>query len=215
MKRTIGLSRPDSFKPEWPGQYDLFSHFEFACGIPQVLYAITTYKQNGLPNVCPHAWSTFVGGKDGYFAVLGGLMERTHTYHNILRGKCFCINFLPPSYYDALLYSISNNEEETDEFAVCGFSAAPCETIAAPSISESFLTLECELTEETKAVSGALSLLIGKALCASFLEGYASGIDKKYGKEGFAFNIHSPIDLETGICDRVGLATLQIDRVID
>ena len=34
---------------------------------------------------------------------MGNLYQHTHTYANIKRGKCFCINFLPISYYDNLV----------------------------------------------------------------------------------------------------------------
>lgn len=96
MKIGIEARRPAHFHPDWPGQFELFSHFEFACGIPQLLFAITTYKPNGMPNVCPQSWSSFVSGENGYYAVLGGLMRRTHTHQNILRERCFCLTSSPP-----------------------------------------------------------------------------------------------------------------------
>ena len=49
MKVEIGSRRPEAFKEYWPGQYELFSHFEYACGIPHVLFVITTVKENGKP----------------------------------------------------------------------------------------------------------------------------------------------------------------------
>ncbi|HQC89168.1 MAG TPA: hypothetical protein PLO54_01685 [Bacilli bacterium] len=45
-------------------------HFEFVCGIPSALFAIGTYKKNGKPNVCFHAWSAFQGEGDGYYVIL-------------------------------------------------------------------------------------------------------------------------------------------------
>ena len=72
-----------------------FPHFEVTAGIPTVLFAITTWKGNGRPNVCFHSWSCFHGDKTAFFAVMGNLYQHTHTYANIQREKCFCINFLP------------------------------------------------------------------------------------------------------------------------
>ena len=66
------------------------------------MFAITTWKENGKPNVCFHSWSCFHGDKTAFFAVMGNLYQHTHTYANIKREKCFCINFLPISYYDTM-----------------------------------------------------------------------------------------------------------------
>ncbi len=214
MDIEIGTQIPSHFQPEWPEQFELFSFLEFACGIPQILFVVTTYKPDELPNVCPHTWSSFVSGKDGcgYYAVLGGLMERTHTYRNILRDRCFCINFLSSTYYDAMMRAISQNEDTRDEFAVCGFTKAECKTIHAPRISESFLSLECELSDVAEVAGGALKLIIGKTTFVTIKEGYGEGIDLKYGENGFSYNVHSPINTTTGICDPVAIAELEIAR---
>ena len=54
MKIRIGKERPVHFREEYPGQFEIVSHMECAAGVPQVLFAITTWKQNGKPNVCFH-----------------------------------------------------------------------------------------------------------------------------------------------------------------
>lgn len=51
-KIETGAARPETFPEQWPGQCEVFSHLEYACGIPSILYAVTTYKENGLGNVC-------------------------------------------------------------------------------------------------------------------------------------------------------------------
>lgn len=51
MKIEIEEKRPDNFKEYWHGQYYIFSHFEYVCGIPSVMFAITILKENGKPNV--------------------------------------------------------------------------------------------------------------------------------------------------------------------
>lgn len=106
MKIEIGKEFPKYFKPAYPEEFELFSHFEVTAGIPTVLFAITTWKENGQPNVCFHSWSCFHGDKTAFFAVMGNLYQHTHTYANIQRDKCFCINFLPISYYDKLVETI-------------------------------------------------------------------------------------------------------------
>ena len=51
MKIEIGKDFPKYFKPSYPEEFELFSHFEVTAGIPTVLFAITTWKENGKPNV--------------------------------------------------------------------------------------------------------------------------------------------------------------------
>ena len=46
-KIETGAARPETFPEQWPGQCEVFSHLEYACGIPSILYAVTTYKENG------------------------------------------------------------------------------------------------------------------------------------------------------------------------
>ena len=106
MKIEIEKDFPQYFKPAYPEEFELFSHFEVTAGIPTVLFAITTWKENGKPNVCFHSWSCFHGDKTAFFAVMGNLYQHTHTYANIQREKCFCINFLPISCYDRFHGSI-------------------------------------------------------------------------------------------------------------
>ena len=110
MKIEIEKDFPQHFKPAYPEEFELFSHFEVTAGIPTVLFAITTWKENGKPNVCFHSWSCFHGDKTAFFAVMGNLYQHTHTYANIQREKCFCINFLPISCYDKLVNTIHQNE---------------------------------------------------------------------------------------------------------
>ena len=75
MNLQVGTERPSHFQPGYPEQWDIVSHLECAAGIPQALFAITTRKENGQPNVCFHSWSCFHGDKTAFFAVLGGLFQ--------------------------------------------------------------------------------------------------------------------------------------------
>ncbi len=131
MKLEIGKEFPGYFKPLYPEEFEICSHFEVTAAIPTVLFAVTTWKENGKPNVCFHAWSCFHGDKTAFFAVMGNLFQHTHTYANILREKCFCINFLPIDCYGRLVETIHQNEYGTDEFAAGGFTVSDAKTIHA------------------------------------------------------------------------------------
>ena len=93
MKYEIGIQKPDNLKEYWPGQYDLFSHYEYISGIPHALFLITTNKENGKANACYHSWSAFSGDSGGFFAVLTGLMQHTHTYKTFCAKKNFALIF--------------------------------------------------------------------------------------------------------------------------
>lgn len=144
---------------------------------------------------------------------MGNLYQHTHTYANIQREKCFCINFLPISYYDKLVDTIHHNDMETDEFAVGGFTLSNGKTIHAPAIQEAFINIECTL-KETKDLSGAgiTAMVIGQVLHISVEKEYAQGYAQRYGKEGFMMLIPAPQDLVTGEPNLSAIGTINIEK---
>lgn len=213
MKFEIGTEFPRYFQPAYPEEFQLFSHLETTCAIPQVLFAITTYKANGKPNVCLHAWSCFHGDRTAFFAVMGCLYQHTHTYANILREGCFCLNFLSLSYYDRLVATIHQNEVETDEFQVGEFSADPCRKIHAPAIREAFLNMECSLhSVQDLSGAGITAMVTGKVENVWVEEGMAQGY-RRHGEQGFPLLFPGPQDLVTGAPNPTGIATLQLQKL--
>ena len=214
MKIHISEDFPKYFKAAYPEEFELFSHFETTSAIPQVLFAVTTWKENGKPNVCLHSWSCFHGDKTAFFAVMGCLYQHTHTYANIQREKCFAINFLPISYYDRLVKTIHSNHMEDDEFQVGGFTMEAANAINAPLIAEAFMNVECKL-EQVQDLSGAgiTSMAIGKVAHISVSEEYAQGYENRYGKEGFMMLVPAPQDLLTGKPAQSAIATVNIEKL--
>lgn len=214
MKIHISEDFPKYFKAAYPEEFELFSHFETTSAIPQVLFAVTTWKENGKPNVCLHSWSCFHGDKTAFFAVMGCLYQHTHTYANIQREKCFAINFLPVSYYDRLVKTIHSNHMEDDEFQVGGFTMEAANAINAPLIAEAFMNVECKL-EQVQDLSGAgiSSMVIGKVAHISVSEEYAQGYENRYGKEGFMMLVPAPQDLLTGKPAQSAIATVNIEKL--
>ena len=213
MKIEIGKDFPQYFKPLYPEEFELFSHFEVTAGIPTALFAITTWKENGKPNVCFHSWSCFHGDKTAFFAVMGNLYQHTHTYANIKRDRCFCINFLPSSYYNNLVNTIHHNEMDEDEFAAGGFSLSGAKTIHAPVIDEAFLSMECTLKEiQDLSGAGITAMVIGQVRHISVEESYAQGYARRYGRDGFMMLIPAPQNLVTGEPNRSAIATVQIEK---
>ena len=213
MKLQVGTERPGHFQPGYPEQWDIVSHLECAAGIPQALFAITTRKENGRPNVCFHSWSCFHGDKTAFFAVLGGLFQHTHTYANILREGVFCLNFLPLSAYEGLCKTILYNQEDLDEIQAGGFTLEPAATMDAPCIRESFLQLECTL-EEAKDLSwaGITAMVTGRVQQVRLEEAYARELDRRYGPAGFMLLASAPQNLQTGQASPSRILTLNVAR---
>lgn len=214
MKISVGTRRPAHFKPSYPEEFDLFSHLELCAGIPQALFAITTWKQNGMPNVCPHSWSCFHGDRTAFFAVMGGLYQHTHTYANILREGCFCINFLPLSAYDALMATIRENAMDANEFQAGGFSLEPAETISAPAIAESFLVLECAL-RDARDLSGAgiTAMITGEVKLVRVEEAFARNEKSRFGESGFMLLAPGPQNLESGAPSPTSIGSFAAHRL--
>ena len=199
-KIETGAARPETFPEQWPGQCEVFSHLEYACGIPSILYAVTTYKENGLGNVCCGAWASFPGDGGGFYALVP-LPASTHTLANI-------------RHFDALMRTVRQNGMEDDEFTEGGFTPEPARTVGAPRIAESFLTLECRAERiEALSDSGRMMLVKGRVLNAVSAPDHAQGVDKRYGPEGFVLNINEPRNLLAHHSDAPSaLATLHVER---
>ena len=214
MKVEMGRTFPANFKALYPEDFELFSHFEVTAAIPTVLFAITTWKENGKPNVCFHAWSCFHGDKTAFFAVMGNLYQHTHTYVNIQREGCFCINFLPMSAYDRLVRTIHHNAYEEDEFAAGNFTLSKARSVYAPVIEEAFISMECTL-KDVQDLSGAgiTAMVTGQVQHISVDEAYARGYEKRYGKDGFMLLVPAPQDLITGEPNQSGIAEVEVRRL--
>ncbi len=193
--------------------WNIFSHLEFTTAIPHVLFAITTLKENGKPNINYHSWSCFQGDNGGFYAILAGIYQHTHTYANIRRTNEFCINFLPINYLKALNSTIKNNSYEEDEFAVSGFTQETASCIAIPRIKESFLSLECKTGQITDlSGAGTTALIIGEVLNIALDESYAGDMQKRYGENGFMLLAHSPFNYLTKAYNKTFAATLKLQE---
>lgn len=137
----------------------------------------------------------------------------THTYANIQCEKCFCINFLPISYYDKLIDTIHQNDFETDEFEAGNFTLSAAKTIHAPIIQEAFINMECTLKEiQDLSGAGITAMIVGQVQHISVDEKYAQGYEQRYGKEGFMMLIPAPQNLITGEPNRSAIATVNIEK---
>ena len=213
MKLEVGKERPKNFVPLYPEEFELFSHLETVSAIPQVLFAVTTWKKNGKPNICFHSWSCFHGDKTAFFVVMGCLYQRTHTYANISRNKCFGINFLTIDYYDRLVDTIKHNDYEADEFQVGGFSLEKSKIVDVPLIEEAFLSIECRLKDiQDLSGAGITSMVTGEAVRITIDEEYTKNPYKRYTQEGFMMLVPGVQNVISGKPNPSAIASLKIER---
>lgn len=144
MKREFSTAQPDYLVEDWPGKYDVFSWLEYIVTVPNPIFLITSYKENGQPNANLHSWGFPVGDRDHYSFLLA-LLDNTHTLANILRTGEFCVNY--PSLQDlpACSATIAKNNLDNDEITDAGFTLEPAQVVQAPRIAECFFNLECRL----------------------------------------------------------------------
>ena len=190
---------PEALSESWPGQFEIFSWIEFVTAIPQAISVITTLKEGNIPNACLQAWTLYSGDNDGYYVVFS-VLERTHTYRNILREKEFVVNFPNSNEFRRCMDTIKNNGEDTDEIAASGLTVETSKVVNAPRIRECFLNLECRLGWHKPLHAGSLHhVFAGEVVHVAVSEDTVkTGSDGRYGDEGYIYNIHSPINPATG-----------------
>jgi flavin reductase (DIM6/NTAB) family NADH-FMN oxidoreductase RutF len=193
MKQEYGFEKPETMVEKWPGQYQAFSWMEYVTSIPQPLFLVTTYKENGKSNICFHAWSTFTGEGSNYFCIIS-ILKHQHTYSNIIRSKEFCINFPDVSKLEECYASIKNNAETDNEIEKSGFTLEKSVNVNAPRINECFLNFECTLEWEKPLFENSKwMLLCGRVKHLAIEPERVKSIENgRYGKSGYMYNIHSP-----------------------
>lgn len=160
MSFEHGITRPESMKEDWEGQFSIFSWMHFVCAVPHLVYLVTTLKEDGSSNAALEGWSSFTGEGDHYYVMLSGLFRDSHTYQNIQRDREFCVNFMADSYADNLIQTIRKNHEGGDEIIASGLTPEPARSIKPARVKESFLKLECELEWERELFPGSRSVTV-------------------------------------------------------
>lgn len=194
---------PENFKDTWPGpgpgQFEICSWVEFVTAIPQAISVVTTYKENGLSNACPQAWTLYSGDGDGFYIIFS-VMKRTHTYKNILRDKEFVVNFPTAAEFRKCMDTIKNNSEDADEITASGLTIEASKMVNAPRIKECFVHMECKLGWHRPLHRGSIwHVFAGEVVhVAADSERLKHNSNGRYGDKGYIYNIHSPIDPTTG-----------------
>lgn len=98
--------------------------------MPGTLYVVTTKKENGKINAGWFSSVSFHGDGGGYFALLPGIMQSTHTYLSVLREDEFVVNFLSSEYDSTCHKIIANNGDDIDELKAVGLTAEESKVIS-------------------------------------------------------------------------------------
>ncbi len=175
-----------------------FHWMEFVAQIPSPLYIISSYKSNGLSNACMQSWTTFTGGKNGYYAIISAVSKDGHLYQTLHETKEAVINFMSADIYDKCMATIRHNQFDDDEIAMAHLTSVKADIVNAPMIEECFINLECKFKWEKEITEGDDYVL----MC---LEVVNVHIDERHldendlgrtGKTGILYNIHHPINPE-------------------
>jgi len=186
-----------------------FSWIDFLTSIPSPLFVVSTYKSNGKPNACLQSWVTFTGvDEENFVAIMASVNKNGHMYKSIKEAGEMVLNFPSAEIYPKCMETIKNNDFGDDEITKSGLTVEKAKMVNAPKIKECFLNLECKYLWEKELMEGHNVVMCVKVVNVSMdNEYYDEKIKGRYGKTGYIYNIHNPINPETGIMegDSIGI----------
>lgn len=191
---------------EWYG----FSWLEHVTAVPAPLALVTGYKENGLANGTMQSWFCFTSD-NGFYCIFGNVNKMQHMYEIATMKRQLVINFPDKSCIDKCMNTIKNNGYDIDELSEANLHYRSGSKVNAPVVDECFLNLECEFVWEKELFMGSNCA----ALCVKVVnvwmdeEHYNSEKNGRYGETGYLYNVHSPLNPETGKRDKTTVAVLK------
>jgi len=187
-----------------------FSWIDFVTAIPSPLLVVTSYKSNGLSNACLQSLSTFVGSDDNFYCIMASVNKNGHMYKTIQETKQMVLNFPSAKYFDMCAGTIENNNFDDDEISKSGLTVENATTVNAPKIKECFLNLECEYCWEKELYQGSSHVVMCAAVKNICMDTCLFDEELgRYSDQGYLYNIHYPLNPETGKGGYDCLATLK------
>jgi len=134
-----GRDFPDYKEREQLGRW-IWRHIQ----IPQLLFLVTTLKENGIPNSEVNNWGLPFGfAPNQMFAFYCGTFH--HTGRNVLRDGEFVVNVPGAEIGDRAVRTARSYDDGVDEIAASGLTAISSTVVAPPRIEECKAHLECTL----------------------------------------------------------------------
>ena len=171
---------------------------------------VTSFKANGLPNACLQSWSTFVGSENEFYCVMAAVNKAGHMYKTVKETNELVLNFPSAQYFDRCAKTIENNGFEDDEISKSGLTAEKATAVNAPRIKECFLNLECQYLWEKELSEGSNDVVMCvtvKNICIDTC--LFEEVSGRYSEQGYIYNVHYPVNPETGEGGYDCLATLK------
>lgn len=195
MKKEINIE-PSCFEGKEMYGFDWKEH---VTAIPSPLVVVTTYKANGKTNATMQSWLTF-SNEDGFYCIFSSVNKYGHMYSSVKEKKALVINFPSADNYMKCHSTIMNNRYEEDEIQIAGLTAEAASTVHAPRIGECFLNLECEYVWEKELFPNSNHVVMCVKVLNVVMDEAHYNAQKlgRYGDTGYLYNIHSPINPETG-----------------
>lgn len=156
-----GRSFPDYEETEQLGRW-IWRHIQ----IPQLLFLVTTLKENGVPNCEVNNWGLPFGFvPNQMFALYCGTFH--HTGRNILRDGEFVVNIPGADIGRTAAQTARAYDEAVDEIAASGLTSIPSVVVAPPRIEECKAHLECALAWYKEVDDSGAILFCGRVVAAS------------------------------------------------
>lgn len=198
---------PDEMKGnEWWG----FHWLEHVTAVPAPLVLVTGYKENGLANGTMQSWFCF-SNENNFYCIFGSVNKYTHMYEIISKKKQIVINFPDRTCIEKCMDTVANNSYDMDELSASNLHYRDGSKVKAPVVNECFLNLECEVEWEREIYEGSSHV----ALCVRIVNiwmdeaHYNSEKYGRYGETGYLYNVHSPLNPETGKREDTTVAVLK------
>ncbi|MBI2264108.1 MAG: flavin reductase family protein [Armatimonadetes bacterium] len=141
--------------------------------VPGPVVLISTYDSNRVPNIAPKSWLQMVSF-DPPILMFSGTRENT-TERNILRTRCFGVNFVNTALASGVFESIQWFGRE--RIQKVGLTLTAASEIEAPLVSESRANLECRLHSTCEVGSGFV--IFGEICAASIWDEILAAEDEK------------------------------------
>ena len=176
-----------------------FNWLEYVTAIPSPLVLVTGYKNNGLANATMDSWLCFSSEND-FYCIFGSVNKYTHMYEIAKNQKQLVINFPDKDVISKCMSTIENNRYDKDELALAGLHYQNGSKVNAPVVDECFLNLECEVVWEKRLFEGSDHFVLCVKVVNVWFDEEHYSADKlgRYGESGYLYNIHSPLNPETG-----------------
>lgn len=112
---------------------------------PVPLYLVATYDREGKPNVMTVGWGGVCNGNPPCLSI--SVRPATHTYHALMERRAFTVNLPAEEHAAAVAYCGRVSGKDENKFEKAGFTPVKAQTVDAPFILETPVSLECKIIQ--------------------------------------------------------------------